>query len=110
MRILARSLRQLHVVPVIGLWLLCTSSPTLAVFTNQGNAIFRDSSGNLYPTNGSNLDGFNISGRSASLADIDNDGDLDLLFQSNSVSSQKLFRNNNINVGGTASNTFTDVT
>src|SRR4029079_5579981 len=79
-------------------------------FTNQGNTIFRDSSGALYPSSLPSFDGFNISGRSASLADIDNDGDLDLLFQASGISSQKLFRNNNVNVGGTASNTFTDVT
>src|SRR4051812_9018133 len=110
MRILARFPRPCHIASVIVLWLLCIALPAFAVFTNQGNAIFRDSSGNLYPTSSPSFDGFNISGRSASLADIDNDGDLDLLFQSSSTTSQKLFRNNNINVGGTASNTFTDVT
>ena len=110
MRILARPLRPSHVVSVIALWLICTSPPTLAAFTNQGNTIFRDASGALYPTSLPASDGFNISGRSASLADIDNDGDLDLLFQGSGTSSQKLFRNNNINVGGTASNTFQDVT
>jgi hypothetical protein len=78
-----------------------------AAFTNQGNTMFRDSSGALYSPI---FDGFNISGRSASLADIDNDGDLDLLFQGSGTGSQKLFRNNNINAGGTTSNTFTDVT
>src|SRR3954463_2489504 len=84
--------------------LLCFAPEARAVFTEQGGTILRDSSGNLIPG------GFNITGRSASLADIDNDGDLDLLFQGSGTTSQKLFRNNNINVGGTASNTFTDVT
>jgi hypothetical protein len=91
----------------LSLCLLCVPRPARAVFTNQGNTIFRDSTGALYP---SSTDGFNITGRSASLADIDNDGDLDLLFQASGTTSQKLFRNNNINTGGTASNTFTDVT
>jgi hypothetical protein len=102
--------RPRYAASLIGLWLLWMPSSAIAAFTNQGNTIFRDSSGALYPTNGTNLDGFNISGRSASLADIDNDGDLDLLFQANTISSQTLFLNNNINVGGTASNTFTNVT
>ena len=52
------------------------------------------------------LGGANNSGRSASLADIDNDGDLDLLFQG-TASAQKLFRNNTI---GTGAFTFEDVT
>src|SRR4051794_1324474 len=81
-----------------------SASRSYGVFTEQGGTILRDSSGNLIPG------GFNITGRSASLADIDNDGDLDLLFQASTTSTQKLFRNNNINLGGTASNTFTDVT
>jgi hypothetical protein len=102
--------RPRYVASLIGLALLWMPSSAFAAFTNQGNTIFRDSSGALYPTNGTSLDGFNIGGRSASLADIDNDGDLDLLFQASSISSQTLFLNNNINVGGTASNTFTNVT
>ncbi len=56
------------------------------------------------------LNNFNINGYSASLADIDNDGDLDLLFAGANRDAQQLFRNNTINVGGTASKTFTNVT
>ncbi len=51
------------------------------------------------------LGGLNVSGRSASLADIDNDGDLDLFFQGGG-SNQKLLRNNVI---GTGAHTFTDI-
>lgn len=51
------------------------------------------------------LGGVNYGARSASLADIDNDGDLDLFFQGGG-SNQKLLRNNLI---GSASFTFTDV-
>src|SRR6478672_5169615 len=95
MRILARPPRPYHIASAIGLLLLCTPSSVFAVFSEQGATW---------------LNSFNISGRSASLADIDNDGDLDLLFQGSGASSQALFRNNTINVGGTASNTFTNVT
>ncbi len=55
------------------------------------------------------LGGANYSGRSASLADIDGDGDLDLFFQGAS-GAQQLFRNNTINAGGVSSHTFTNIT
>src|SRR5262245_14702991 len=74
-------------------WLLSASAP--GAFTEQ-RATWLNST--------------NINGYSASLADIDNDGDLDLLFEGSGTSSQLLFRNNTINAGGTASKTFTNVT
>jgi hypothetical protein len=51
------------------------------------------------------LSGFNVDARSASLADIDEDGDLDLFFQGAS-GAQQLFRNNLI---GSGSLTFTNI-
>ncbi len=69
------------------------ASAALAAFTEQGATV---------------LGGANYSGRSASLADIDNDGDLDLLFQG-ATGAQQLFRNNVISTG-TPSFTFTNVT
>ncbi|MCB9850348.1 MAG: VCBS repeat-containing protein [Phycisphaerales bacterium] len=51
------------------------------------------------------LNGFNVDARSASLADIDNDGDLDLFFQG-ATGAQQLFRNNFI---GTGSLDFTNI-
>ena len=63
-----------------------------ATFTEQGSAVFG---------------GLNVSGRSASLADIDNDGDLDVFFQGGGTESQKMLLNNII---GTGSFTFTDIT
>src|SRR3954468_3142477 len=65
--------------------------PARGAFTEQGAAI---------------LGGANYSSRSASLADYDNDGDLDLMFET-SVDVQ-LFRNNVISTG-TPSFTYTNV-
>jgi hypothetical protein len=53
------------------------------------------------------LGGANLSGRSVSLADIDNDGDLDAFFQGSTSADRQMFRNNII---GTGSFTFTNVT
>lgn len=67
-----------------------------AAFTDQGATI---------------LGGINLSGRSASLADIDNDGDLDLLFQgaaSSGLATPPVLMQNNII--GTGSATFTNIT
>lgn len=52
------------------------------------------------------LNGVDYNSRSASLADIDNDGDLDLLFQGDSSGSRVLLQNNKI---GTGSLTFTTI-
>jgi ASPIC and UnbV/FG-GAP-like repeat len=68
------------------------ASSARATFTEQGATV---------------LGGLNVSGRSVSMADIDNDGDLDLFFQGAGTSSQKLMRNNII---GTGAFTFTDIT
>lgn len=76
------------ITTLVGGWL---ASPASAAFTNQATAIL-----------GSNV---NFESRSASLADIDNDGDLDLFFQGGG-SDQKLFRNNLI---GTGQMTFTNI-
>jgi enediyne biosynthesis protein E4 len=67
-------------------------SSARAAFTEQGAAW---------------LNGANYTARSASLADIDNDSDLDLMFQH--TGGVRLFRNNVVSTG-TPSNTFTDVT
>jgi hypothetical protein len=84
----------------LSLCLLCVPRSARAVFTEQGATW---------------LGGANWTTRSASLADIDNDGDLDLLFQisgdpTHGLQAQQLFRNNTINPGGTPSHTFTNVT
>jgi enediyne biosynthesis protein E4 len=56
------------------------------------------------------LNSAGMNGISASLGDMDNDGDLDLLFLGSGSSAQLLFRNNTINIGGTAAHSFTNVT
>jgi hypothetical protein len=72
--------------------MVATSSPSvLAEFTQQQSTV---------------LNNFGVDARSASLADIDRDGDLDLFFQGG-TNAQQLFRNNII---GTGSMTYTNVT
>ena len=66
---------------------LIANSSALAVFTDVSTSIFTGS-----PS------GVNFESRSASLADIDDDGDLDLFFQG-SGSDQRLYRNNIIGTG-----------
>ena len=66
---------------------LFAGSSALAVFTDVSTSIFVGASS-----------GINFDSRSASLADIDGDGDLDLFFQG-SGSDQKLYRNNIIGTG-----------
>jgi hypothetical protein len=61
--------------------------------------LFTDVSASVLPTN------YNVDARSASLADIDNDGDLDLFYQGAS-GSQRLLRNNLIGLGTL---TFTEI-
>jgi hypothetical protein len=70
-----------------------TSAELRAVtFTEQGGTI---------------LGGLNVSGRSVSLADIDNDGDLDMFFQGSSSATRQILRNNVI---GTGTFNYTNVT
>lgn len=70
------------------------SADAQTLFTEQGATI---------------LGGVNYDSRSASLADIDRDGDLDLFFQGGGggAGARQLFRNNKI---GTGSMTFTNIT
>jgi ASPIC and UnbV/FG-GAP-like repeat len=81
-----------HATLVLALSSLCLPSDSFALptFSEQGATI---------------LGGVNYSARSASLADIDNDGDLDLFFQG-VLGAQQLFRNNLI---GGGSFTYTNV-
>jgi|GEM_PF-1577425 len=78
------------VAGALGPLVLTTDSSAQPTFTEQGATI---------------LGGVNYNSRSASLADIDNDGDLDLMFQGGS-GAQQLFRNNLI---GTGSMTYTNI-
>ena len=78
------------VAGALGPLVLTTDSSALPTFSEQGSTI---------------LGGVNYNSRSASLADIDNDGDLDLMFQGGS-GAQQLFRNNLI---GTGSMTYTNI-
>ncbi len=77
----------------VAISLLGVMEPTLAAtFSEQGASI---------------LWGANYAGRSVSLADIDNDGDLDMYFQGSTSSDRQLWRNNLTEMG---SLTFTNVT
>ncbi len=87
MRLLA-TLRSLSCV--LGLLILSTDSLAQPTFTDQAASI---------------LGGANFNSRSASLGDIDNDGDLDMLFQG-ALGAQQLYRNNVI---GTGSLNFTNI-
>jgi len=71
---------------------LLVPSLSRAAFTEQGATV---------------LGGVNYSARSVSLADIDNDGDLDAFFQGSASSTRQILRNNLI---GTGTFTFTNVT
>jgi hypothetical protein len=88
-----------HLPRLVGRTLVCLTLSTLFPIS-PAHAAFSDQSAAI-------LGGANFSTRSASLADIDNDGDLDLLFQTSGAPA--LFRNNFINAGGAASLTFTNV-
>ena len=94
---------KLCIVVSVALFAISPLLPSIAraAFTEQGATI---------------LGGANYSGRSASLADIDNDGDLDLLFQGTlgdvnatppTPPAQQLFRNNLVETGTLG---FTNVT
>jgi hypothetical protein len=73
--------------------LLGAAAPSLAAtFSEEGASVFG---------------GVNYNGRSVSLADIDNDGDLDAYFQGSTSSDRQLWRNN---VAQTGTLTYTNVT
>jgi hypothetical protein len=76
---------------ILGLLAFLTRSPTRAAFTEQGPTV---------------LGSVGITSISASLADIDDDGDLDMFFQGG-TNARQVFRNNII---GTGSFTFTNIT
>jgi hypothetical protein len=63
---------------------LITSVSAEVSFTDASNALFS---------------GLSLNARSASLADIDNDGDLDAFFQGSSTSDRRLLRNNFVGSG-----------
>ncbi len=83
----------ISLAPLFAIGYLLLTSDLLAAptFSEQGFSI---------------LGGANFNSRSASLADTDNDGDLDLMFQG-AFGAQQLYRNNTI---GTGSISFTNVT
>ncbi|TWT99534.1 FG-GAP repeat protein [Botrimarina colliarenosi] len=82
---------------------------TIAIVT-LGCCLAADGNGATFSEQGSTiLGGVNYSARSVSLADIDNDGDLDAYFQGSSSSDRRILRNNIVNAGGAGSFTFTDV-
>jgi hypothetical protein len=77
------------IVTTLSILFAASKLPAQATFTEQSASV---------------LPGLNLNSRSASLADIDDDGDLDLFFQT--TSAPRLYRNN---VVGTGSLTFTNI-
>ncbi len=69
---------RVYLIATASCWLVFTTPLSAQTFSEQGSAV---------------LGGLDLNSRSASLADIDNDGDLDMLFQGSS-GAQKLYRNN----------------
>ncbi|TWT33936.1 FG-GAP repeat protein [Posidoniimonas corsicana] len=83
-------------------WRLSRVVPLFLAFATVGsaNAAFTEQGATI-------LGGANYSARSVSLADIDNDGDLDAYFQGSTSSARQLWRNNTIGSGSPA---FTNIT
>ncbi|QEG34103.1 CRTAC1 family protein [Bythopirellula goksoeyrii] len=79
------------VIGLVGLFLTLSADTSHADFTQEQSTV---------------LNNANFDSRSASLADIDNDGDLDLMFQG-SVGAHQLFRNNFV---GSGVLTYTNIT
>ncbi len=83
-------------IPLV--FLACTLEPLVLVTDVSAQPTFSEQGASI-------LGGANFNSRSASYGDIDNDGDLDLLFQG-AAGSQQLYRNNVI---GTGSVNFTNI-
>ncbi len=85
----------------------CVSAPMICAFTIGVLSGAGSGAAQTFSEHGATvLGGANYNARSASLGDMDNDGDLDLLFQGGS-GAQQLFRNNLVENG---SLTYTNVT
>jgi len=84
--------------PRLGVRLVVASLTLLSTADVIAQPTFTSQDTSWFPSNG-----INLNARSASLADIDNDGDLDLFFQG---TDKRLYRNN---VVGTGAKTFTDI-
>lgn len=100
----AIAMRRVRTGLVVGMTVVCSVSGIAAADDFSGNRgvlppLFSDVSASVLPAS------YNVDARSASLADIDNDGDLDLFYQGAS-GSQRLLRNNLIGLG---SLTFTEI-